>query len=100
MAFSHQDLNPPIQRDEASLVPYREAEQIGIRHLVMTEEPFLKRLHCLRQSNLHRPEAMAWTLGDGRKQLQSLRDIYRVLVEPAIGDNPDEPRLRQRSRRP
>ena len=100
IALSRQDLNPPIQRDKASFVLDCETQQIGIGHLAMADQPFLKRLHGFRQSDVHRPEAMTGTLHDGLEQFEGLNNTHWLLMELAIGNNPDETRLRQRARSP
>src|SRR5208337_5249315 len=100
MAFSRQDLNPPVQRDKASFVLYRETQKVAIRHLAVTVEPFMEWLHRFRESDVHRPKAMARTPSDGSKQFQGFSDTYRSLVEPAIGDDSNETGLRQRARGP
>src|SRR5271166_2592980 len=97
VALSSHSLNSPIQRDDPSLVLDCETQQIGIGHLAMADQPFLKRLHGFRQSDVHRPEAMTGTFHDGLEQLDGLNNTYWLLMELAIGNYPDETRLRQRA---
>src|SRR5271167_2940357 len=97
---SCQRLDRPIQRHQFSALLDRQAQQIGIAYLLMSEDPFGKRTHSFVETNLHWPKAVAGKLRDAVQHLQRLVDVERWLGEPRVGHDSQKACFGQRASDP
>jgi hypothetical protein len=92
--------NSSIQSGEAPTASNRQAEQIGIGHLLMPDQPLAGKRNRLGERGIIGPECMVLGRGIGGQELNGLARLDGIAGEGRVGHNPHESRLGERAGRP